>query len=160
MLDIIRSSWKKNYTKRSHYTDENRFNFYSCIIITNIRICCHKAEHDRIQMRVNCRSTGHCKENRNRLKVSLKMVFSYRSHINELVRIDKVKNIGTRSGKYRNCTIKNVIRFLMHKNKHYNKCNKFEDNGTNRNIGILFQRLVHPLHTNHIKCNRKAYDNI
>ena len=47
MLDIIRSSWKKNYAKRSHYTDENRFNFYSCIIITNIRICCHKTEHDR-----------------------------------------------------------------------------------------------------------------
>ena len=151
MFDIIGCSRKKNHTKRCNNADKNRFDFYRSIIIANIGICFHKTKHNCIQMRINCCRARHRKENNDWLKVPLKVILSYGTHPNELMCIDKVKYTGTRRSNQSDCTINNVICFLMNKSKHRHKRNKFEYDGSNRYVCILFQSLIQPLHTHDVK---------
>ena len=70
---------------------------------------------------------------------------------NVFSRMEKVENIGTNTGKDRQCTVQDIIRFGMDRGQHEHNGERFEKNGTDRDVLILLQRFIHPFHTDQVE---------
>ena len=86
------------------------------------------------------------------------MIASYRTNRDHFVKIDKVHSIGTYQRKDGKKSISHIIIAVMYKYKNAYKRNKFENNGADRNISILFQSFIQPLHTKGVEKDQNTHD--
>ena len=86
----------------------------------------------------------------------LNRICSLRTHINILMRMQKIQNIRCGCRKNTNTSVYDIVRFLMYKHKHRKDTNDFKHKRPQCYICVLFQRLIQPLHAKGIQNNRQT----
>ena len=108
-------------------------------------------------MRVDGRSEGHGEEYRQRSEMPLDMIIPYGLQINKSADIDKIENIGRGRRQYGYKSVYHIVLLLVNQQEHRRKRYQLENNGTNGNVTVLFQRFIQPLHSDGRQNNGKAH---
>ena len=98
-------------------------------------------------MGVDGSGARHREENSQRLQMTSDVIATHRLQVDIFAHMNEIEDIGRRRRKNRDEAINDIIRLIMYEQEHCPERNKFERNGTERDVAVLLKRLVKPLHS-------------